>query len=465
MQKIKEECGIFGAFSSKNSKLAPLAYYGLCALQHRGQESCGIAIGHQGDFKYHKDLGLVHEVFDSQKLEALGEGNLCVGHVRYSTTGENNRNNAQPIMINHIKESLAIAHNGNLVNSYELRRELEFDGSIFHTSSDTEVIAYVIAKNGLRSTSTEEAIQKSIPSLQGAYSLVIMTPSKLIALRDPFGFRPLCYGQTKDGVYVVASESCALDAVGATFHRDIEAGEIVIFSGEGVHSITTHCKQSPSKICSFEYIYFARSDSSINGKNVHLARMRAGEFLAKHYPAEADVVVGVPDSGIDVAIGYAQISKIPYAVGFIKNRYIARTFISPQEEREEKLRLKLNPVIPNIRGKRIVLIDDSIVRGNTTKRIVKLLRDVGVKEIHMRVSSPPFMHSCFYGTDVDSQENLIAFQYSLPQIQEFLNLDSLAYLPQEGLAYMLEGLDFCNACFSGEYPTLLSKHRSKFKIN
>ncbi|WP_027327104.1 amidophosphoribosyltransferase [Helicobacter pametensis] len=455
MQKIKEECGVFGIFSKNDLEIGSLAYYGLSALQHRGQESCGIAISQNRNFKHYKDVGLVHEVFTPQILSQLGQGNLCVAHVRYCTTGGNNRQNAQPILVNHIKGSLAVAHNGNLVNSYELREELELQGSIFHTTSDTEVIAHIITKQRLQTQSIEEAIEKSIPLLKGAYSLLLMSPSKIIALRDPHGFRPLCYGQMQDGTYIIASESTALDAIGATFIREIRAGEIVVFSHEGVKSIETYCNQVPPKICSFEYIYFARADSIFDGKSIHQARIRAGEFLAKSHPIEADLVIGVPDSGIDAAIGYARESKIPYGVGFVKNRYIARTFISPtQEERIEKLKLKLNPILSNIQDKRIVLIDDSIVRGNTTLRLVKLLRESGVREIHMRVSAPPFMHPCFYGTDIDSQENLIACKYSLSQIKDYLGLDSLGYLSMEGLKYMLEGCaGFCHACFSGDYPT------------
>lgn len=466
MQKIKEECGVFGVFSKNSIEIAPLAYYGLSALQHRGQESCGIAINEDKNIKHYKDIGLVHEVFTPQVLSQLGQGHSCIAHVRYCTTGGNNRQNAQPILVNHIKGSLAVAHNGNLVNSYELREELELQGSIFHTTSDTEVIAHIITKQRLCSQSIEEAVEKSIPFLKGAYSLLLMSPSKMIALRDPHGFRPLCYGQMQDGTYIIASESTALDAIGATLIREIEPGEIVVFAHEGIKSITTYCNQVPPKICSFEYIYFARADSIFDGTSIHQARMRAGEFLAKSHPVEADLVIGVPDSGIDAAIGYAKESKIPYGMGFVKNRYIARTFISPtQEERIEKLKLKLNPILSNIQNKRIVLIDDSIVRGNTTLRLVKLLREAGVKEIHMRVSAPPFKHPCFYGTDIDSQDNLIACKHPISQIKSYLGLDSLGYLSMEGLEYMLQGSKgFCHACFSGNYPTPIPSNAQKNKF-
>ncbi|WP_104695298.1 amidophosphoribosyltransferase [Helicobacter salomonis] len=461
MHKLKEECGVFGAFSTQTCSLAPLAYSALCALQHRGQEGCGIALCHGGHFSYHKNTGLVNEVFDQTTLQRLGDGEVCIGHVRYCTTGENSRTNTQPLLIQHIKEPLAIAHNGNLVNAVELRRELELQGCIFHTSSDTEVILYLIAQHRLKSATLEEAIQSCMKVLQGAYCLVVMSPNKLIAVRDPLGFRPLCFGRNDQGVDIVASESCALDALGASFTREVAPGEIVTFSTQGIESIATPLKSR--KICSFEYIYFARADSMLEGKSVHLARVRAGQYLAKTHPANADVVVGVPDSGIDAALGYSKESGLPYVIGFIKNRYITRTFIAPQQERSEKLRLKLNVVIPNIRGKRIVLIDDSIVRGNTTRRIVKLLRDVGVKEIHMRVSSPPFINPCYYGTDVDSQEHLIAHNHNLEQITKILDLDSLAYLPLEGIAFMLEGSGFCAACFGGGYPTPTPAHSTPLK--
>lgn len=463
MQEIKEECGVFGAFAPQTSKLTPLAYSALCALQHRGQEGCGIAISANGHFTYYKNIGLVHEVFNAQTLGHLGEGEVCIGHVRYCTTGENSRINAQPIVIDHTKEPLAIAHNGNLVNSLQLRRELELQGYIFHTSSDTEVIAYLITKHRSHNASLEEAILAAVSNLQGAYSLVIMTASKLIALRDSFGFRPLCFGKAVQGmVDIVASESCALDALGANFTRDIEPGEMVSFSSEGIHSQKIAPK-TRRKICSFEYIYFARGDSILEGRSVHLARLRAGEYLAKTHPVDADVVVGVPDSGLDAALGYSKASGIPYALGFIKNRYIMRTFIAPQQEREEKLRLKLNPIIPNIKDKKIVLIDDSIVRGNTTRRIAQLLRHVGVQEIHMRISSPPFLNPCFYGTDIDSQEHLIAHWHSLEEITKLLGLDSLAYLPLEGIDFMLEGLGCCTACFSGKYPTPIPTEKIRLK--
>lgn len=457
MSNIHEECGVFGIFSPCVNGVAASAYYGLFALQHRGQESCGIVVNDDGIFHTYKDIGLVNDVFTPTVLCELGQGNMAVGHARYGTTGNNDRANTQPIVVNHIKGRMALAHNGNLVNSYELREELELNGSIFHTTSDTEVISYIITKERLTSPSIEEAINNAMYKLKGAYSLVIMSPSKLIAVRDERGFRPLCYGQTADGSYVVASESCALDSVGATLIRDVRPGEIVVFDRNGVRSITDHCDKAPQSMCVFEYIYFARPDSVIDGASVHKARLRAGAFLALEHPVQADIVVGVPDSGIDAAIGYSRQSGIPYGIGLIKNKYIGRTFISPgQKSREDKVRIKLNPVAETVRGKRVVLIDDSIVRGTTSGRIVKLLRDAGATEVHMRVSAPPFMNPCYYGTDIDSQESLIACHHSVEEIAEIIGADSLGYLRVDH-AEMLAGdgncKGFCTACFSGCYPT------------
>ena len=455
-RKIREECGVFGIFANGRTDVAASAYYALYALQHRGQESCGIVVNDDGVFNTYKDTGLVSEVFRPSVLEQLGEGNMAVGHVRYGTTGGNGRLNAQPIVVNHIKGRMALAHNGNLVNSFELRNELELCGSIFHTTSDTEVISYIITKERLTAPSIEEAVNQAMSRIKGAYSLVIMSPSKLIAVRDENGFRPLCYGKCDDGSYVVASESCALDALGARFVRDIEPGEIVVFDKNGVRSITDHCGKKQS-FCVFEYIYFARPDSVIEGCCVHSARLRAGAFLALEHPVQADIVIGVPDSGIDAAIGFSRQSGIPYGIGFIKNKYIGRTFISPgQKSREDKVKIKLNPVPDTVRGKRVVLIDDSIVRGTTSARIVKLLRDAGATEVHMRVSAPPFMNPCYYGTDIDSRDMLIACNHTNDEIAEIIGVDTLGYLSVDNvtkLALESKCTGFCTACFSGQYPT------------
>lgn len=453
---IHEECGVFGVMSPQRENVAGLAYYGLYALQHRGQESCGIVVNDDGVFFSYKDLGLVSEVFSKDTLGSLPEGNMAVGHVRYGTTGGTTRNNCQPLEINHQKGKMALAHNGNLSNALALRDELELSGAIFHTTSDTETIAYVITRERIAAASIEEAVSRAMDSLEGAYSLVLMSSAKMIAARDPYGFRPLCYGRTADGSYVIASESCALAAVGAEFVRDVMPGEILVFSDSGVESRQEHCGKQKRKTCIFEYIYFARPDSVIDGISVSKSRVRAGEILAETFPADADIVIGVPDSGLEAALGFSRASGIPYGIGLIKNKYIGRTFISPgQNERTDRVRIKLSTVKNVIEGKRIVLIDDSIVRGTTSKRIVNLLRDAGAKEIHMRVSAPPFLHPCYYGTDIDSEENLIASHHSMEEIAEIIGADSLGYLPIEKLNKLAESDEYCAACFNGEYPTAI----------
>lgn len=451
---VHEECGVFGVMSTKKEQVAELVYYGLYALQHRGQESCGMVVNDDGVFSSYKDLGLVSEVFSKDILSHFPEGTMAVGHVRYGTTGGNTRSNCQPIEVNHQKGKMALAHNGNLSNALELRDRLELSGAIFHTTSDTETIAYMITRERLTAPSIEEAVSRAMKFLEGAYSLVLMSSTKMIAVRDPYGFRPLCYGKMPDGAYVVASESCALAAVGAELIRDIEPGEILVFHPSGVESRREHCGKQKKKTCIFEYIYFARPDSVIGGVSVHESRIKAGELLAEKYPAEADIVIGVPDSGLDAALGFAKKSGIPYGIGLIKNKYIGRTFISPgQRERLDQVRIKLSPVKSVIDGKRVVLIDDSIVRGTTSRRIVKLLREAGAREIHMRISAPPFLHPCYYGTDIDSEENLIACHHSTEEIAELIGADSLGYLEIGQLSRMIESDDYCAACFYGEYPT------------
>ncbi len=451
---VHEECGVFGVIGTKKGNAAGIVYYGLYALQHRGQESCGIVVNDDGAFSSYKDLGLVSEVFSKDTLTHFPMGNMAVGHVRYGTTGGNTRNNCQPIEVNHQKGKMALAHNGNLTNALELRDKLELSGAIFHTTSDTETIAYVITRERLRTSSIEEAVSNTMHLLEGAYSLVLISSTKMIAARDPYGFRPLCYGKMADGAYVAASESCALSAVGAEFIRDVLPGEILVFTKTGVESRREHCEKQRKRTCIFEYIYFARPDSVIDGISVHESRMKAGELLAESYPKCADIVIGVPDSGLDAALGYAKTSGIPYGIGLIKNKYIGRTFISPgQNERLDKVRIKLSPVRKVIDGKRVVLIDDSIVRGTTSKRIVKLLRDAGAKEIHMRISAPPFLYPCYYGTDIDSEENLIACHHSVDEIARMIGVDSLGYLPIEKLYKLTDSREYCAACFQGEYPT------------
>lgn len=463
---IHEECGVFGIYSPVPADLAPLARFGLYALQHRGQESAGIALNDDGVFRACRGVGLVNEVLSSEKLEPLGQGNIAVAHVRYATTGADNLRNVQPLIINHHKGSMALAHNGNLTNAFELRTALEQRGSIFHTTTDSEVIAYVIVGQRLCCGSIESAVCAAMDVIHGAYSLVISSPTKLIAARDPHGFRPLCLGRRADGSVVAASESCALDAVGAAFLRDVEPGEVVMVDENGLHSDRSHCGRSRRSLCVFEYIYFARPDSVLDGKSVCLARQRAGEFLAQEHPVEADVVVGVPDSGLDAAIGYARASGIPYAIGLTKNKYVGRTFIAPtQSERETGVNLKLNPIRSVIEGKRVVLIDDSIVRGTTCRRTVELLRRAGAKEVHMRISAPPFIAPCFYGTDIDSADGLIANHHTVPEIAKLIGADSLGYLSLEH-AGLLTGEDsgFCMACFSGDYPTEIPAPGSKSRF-
>ncbi|WP_320130528.1 amidophosphoribosyltransferase, partial [uncultured Sphaerochaeta sp.] len=443
MSEIHEECGLFGVYSEKNEDVAALSYYALNALQHRGQEGCGIALNDDGVISVYKDNGLVRDVFAPGSLP-LGSGStMAIAHARYGTTGQESRTNVQPLVITHRKGRMALAHNGNLTNDAELRDELELTGSIFHTTSDTEVIAYIITKNRLCCPSIEKAIEKTMEEIAGAYSLLVMSSTKLIAVRDPWGFRPLCLGLIGDG-YVFASESCALDAVGATFVRDIEPGEIVVIDSKTVSetgpvSIKTHCKTKPSSLCVFELIYFARPDSIVDSVHVHSARLRAGSFLALEHPAQADVVVGVPDSGLDAAIGYSRQSGIPFGLGFIKNKYIGRTFIQPsQSDREDTVRIKLNPIIATVKDKRVVLIDDSIVRGTTCKRIVKLLRDAGAKEIHFRSSAPKFLYPCYFGTDIDSSEDLFAYKYTDDQMKKLLDVDSLGFLSSENVTKLAD---------------------------
>lgn len=462
---IHEECGVFGVISPQTADVAGLCYYGLYALQHRGQESCGIVINDDGVFASHKDLGLLSEVFSGDVLSRLPQGSMAVGHVRYGTTGGNHRNNCQPIEVNHQKGKMALAHNGNLSNAMELRNQLELSGAIFHTTSDTETIAYIVTRERLKVPSIEDALSAAMNLLDGAYSLVLMSAQKLICARDPYGFRPLCYGMTPDGTYAVASESCALTAIGASFIRDLDPGEILVFGPEGITSRREHCGKQPKKLCVFEYIYFARPDSVIDGVSVHAARLRAGMILAREHPVEADIVVGVPDSGLDAALGYSQASGIPYGIGLIKNKYIGRTFISPgQDTRLDQIKIKLSAVEESVRGKRVVLIDDSIVRGTTSGRIVKLLREAGAKEIHMRISAPPFLHPCYYGTDIDSREHLIACHHSVSETATIIGADSLGYLPVSALRQLAGNNGYCCACFNGDYPTAVPTDTRKARF-
>ena len=450
---LHEECGVFGIYGDDTMSPAYACYNGLLALQHRGQESCGIAVNDRGVVSGHKNMGLVSEVFNNEVLEPL-KGQMAIAHVRYSTAGGSVRENSQPLVMRYVKGTLAIAHNGNLTNAYEVRRELEIRGAIFQTTIDSEAIAYLIARERIKSDSVEEAVRQAMKQIEGAYSLLVMSPQKLIAARDPHGFRPLCMGRLGKSI-VFASETCALAACGAEFVRDVEPGEIVVVDDEGVHSIKDENKRKKA-LCIFEYIYFARTDSEVDGISVYMSRKEAGRILAREFPVDADIVIGVPESGIDAAIGYSEESGIPYEKGIVKNGYIGRTFIKPtQKERAKSVRLKLNPLRSVLEGKRVVVIDDSIVRGTTCDRIVKMLRNAGAKEVHLRISSPPFIWPCFYGTDIPSREELIAVNHTIDEICELTGADSLGFFPAEKLGELMLGHDggFCDACFSGNYPT------------
>ncbi len=452
---IHEECGVFGAYDLDGEDVLSTIYYGLFALQHRGQESCGIAVsdtkGPKGQVRACKGMGLVSEVCTEENLENMN-GNIGVGHVRYSIAGERGIHNTQPLVLNYAKGTLAIAHNGNLVNTQELKRELEYTGAIFQTTIDTEIIAYHIARERLKTSTVEEAVVNAMKKLKGAYSLVLMSPRKLIGARDPFGFRPLCIGK-KGNSYIIASETSALSAAEAEFVRDVLPGEVVMINEDGIHSDTSMCGGKMAK-CIFEYIYFARPDTHIDGISVYNSRIIAGKILAQTYPVEADVVVGVPDSGNAAAMGYAMESGIPFQMAFVKNSYVGRTFIKPkQSSRVSGVRIKLNVLPELVKGKRVIMIDDSMVRGTTSANIVRMLKEAGATEVHVRISSPPFINPCYYGTDVPSDDQLIAYNNTLEEIKEKIGADSLGYLQVERLSEIVEGeTGYCDACFTGNYP-------------
>ncbi|HIX15288.1 MAG TPA: amidophosphoribosyltransferase [Candidatus Hungatella pullicola] len=455
--ELHEECGVFGMYDFDGKDVAPAIYYGLFALQHRGQESCGIAVsdteGPKGKVSAYKGMGLCNEVFTPKILEEL-HGNIGVGHVRYSTAGSSTRENAQPLVLNYVKGTLALAHNGNLVNAPALRRELEYSGAIFQTTIDSEVIAYHIARERVKTSTVEEAVANAMKKIVGAYCLVIMSPRKMIGARDPFGFKPLCIGK-RDNAYILASETCALETIGAEFVRDVEPGEIVTITKDGIVSDRSMCFADRSKEarCVFEYIYFARPDSVFDGVSVYHSRLTAGRSLAKDSPVEADLVVGVPESGNAAALGYAMESGIPYGTAFVKNTYVGRTFIKPkQSSRESAVKIKLNVLKEAVAGKRVIMIDDSIVRGTTSALIVNMLREAGAKEVHVRISAPPFLHPCYFGTDVPAEDQLIAHNRTVEEICQLIGADSLAFLKLERLHEMAEGLPICTACFNGRYP-------------
>lgn len=457
--KLREECGVLGIYAPKEDNIAQMMGFGLVALQHRGQESAGIATSKDGVIHYYKDMGLVQDVFNKKILGKL-QGEVSIGHVRYSTTGESYVANAQPLVVNYKGRSIALAHNGNLVNANEIRTTLEDDGSIFQTTIDSEVIANLIARK--YSKGFKQAIVEAVLEIKGAFALTLICDNKLIGVRDSNGLRPLCLGKLDNG-FVLASESCALDVIGATFIRDIEKGEIVIIDENGVESLmfntTNRCAH-----CVFEYVYFARPDSKIDNESVYVTRRDAGRILAREYKLDADIVIAVPDSGIDAAIGYAEASGIPYGIGLIKNKYIGRTFIQPdQKSRELAVRLKLNPLKENITGKRVVMIDDSIVRGTTSKKIVDSLRRAGALEVHVLVSSPPVSNSCYFGIDTPDEKELVGAVMTVEEIREMIGADSLGYISVEGLVESInKPIDkLCVACFNGNYPIEVPKKADK----
>ncbi len=458
--KLREECGLFGIYSTKIKNLSQMIYFGLITLQHRGQESAGIAAYNDGRIHYYKEMGLVREVFNDTILNRL-EGNIGIGHVRYSTTGESYVTNAQPLVVQYKGGSIALAHNGNLVNAGRIRDELEDRGSIFQTSIDSEVIANLIAKN--YSLGFKEAIVRAAKEIRGAFALNIICEGKLIGVRDPHGLRPLCIGSF-DGGYVLSSESCALDVVGADFVRDVKPGEIVIIDDNGIESII-YDEGKQKALCSFEFVYFARPDSVLDGQSVYKSRIEAGKILAREHPVHGDIVMAVPDSGTVAAIGYAEESGIPYRQGLLKNKYLGRTFIQPdQRMRELMVKLKLSVLRENVEGKRLILIDDSIVRGTTSKRIVDMLRKAGAKEVHLRVSSPPVKHSCYFGIDTPTRKQLIGAIHSVEEIRESIGVDSLGYLSVEGLVKSIDMDDerLCTACFCGNYPMDVPNSGNKY---
>lgn len=491
--KLHEECGVFGIFNNDKIDVARATYHGLYALQHRGQESAGIAVNDEGVILHHKDMGLVPEIFNEVVLNHL-KGRIAIGHVRYSTTGGSIRENAQPMVVKYKIGQIALAHNGNLVNAAELRSKMEENGAIFQTTSDTEVIANLISRFRVSCNNIEETLQKVMQTISGSYAVVMITPKRLVGFRDPHGIRPLCIGKAENS-YVLASESCALDAVGAELIRDIKPGEIVLIGDDGVHSIQTvnpgpssglpyadrsagsepplshacpfDCSaiSRPSNLCIFEFVYFARPDSVIDGVSVLQARIEAGKRLAIEHPVEADVVIGAPDGGLNAALGYSRQSGIPYGHGLLKNRYVGRTFIQPEQgQRESGVRIKFNAMKSEVAGKRVIMVDDSIVRGTTTRRIVQMLKDAGAKEVHMRVSSPPYKFPCYFGIDISSSKQLVASKHTVEGICEMIGADSLGYLSLEGLLSIASSArcGFCTACFNSTYPMKVPPEGDKF---
>lgn len=453
--KLHEECGIFAMFDNDGYDTARITYAGLFAMQHRGQQSAGIAVNNDRKVTLYKDNGLVHEVFSDEVINSL-KGRMAIGHVRYSADGEQDVLNAQPLVSRYIKGPLAVATNGTLTNYHELKHQLEQEGAIFQTTNETEIIMHLLARARMKTGRVETGLAEIMKTqLRGAYALVMMSPQKLIACRDPKGMKPLCMGKIENS-YVFASETCALDTVRAEFVRELDPGEIVIIDVNGVRSIRDNCQDRKcSGMCVFEYLYFARSDSIIEGMSVHKARKLTGKILSETYPVDADIVAAVPDSGVDAAIGYAEASGIPYAKALMINRYVGRTFIQPtQEQRTTAVRLKINVIRDTVKDKKIVLVDDSIVRGTTCAKLVAMLKEAGAKEVHMRISAPPFIWPCYFGTDIPSREHLMACNYTVDEICNMIGADSLGFMPVERLPEVVPDINcgYCDGCFTGKYP-------------
>lgn len=452
---LHEECGVFGVYGNDDATPALTTYYGLYALQHRGQESCGIAVSDMGVINHYRGMGLVGDVFSDEMLNSL-KGQMAIGHVRYATASSSFIENAQPLVMRYVKGRFAIAHNGSLTNVDDLRDELSRDGAIFQTTIDTEVIAHIIARERISQPSIEAAVASAVDKIKGAYCFLVMSPRKMIAARDKFGFRPLCIGKLGTS-FIVASETCALDAAGADFVRDVEPGEIVVIDENGISSFRKGSNEN-KRTCIFEYIYFARPDSVCDGVSVHESRVMAGRLLAKQHPVEADLVIGVPDSGLDAAIGYAKESKIPFGTGFVRNNYVGRTFIKPnQKDRSASVNIKLNVLNQSVKGKRIVMVDDSIVRGTTSANIVKMLREAGATEIHVRISSPTVKWPCYFGTDIPTREELTANYHTIPELSRLIGATTLGFLDSATLPCLINDDEnarkrICDACFTGDYP-------------
>lgn len=463
--KIHDECGVFGIFGNDTTDIIDETYLALYALQHRGTLGAGIAINDNGNMSVVKGFGVVPEALPEKELSRLKKAKMALGHVRHTTASvANDRTSIQPLLMRYVNGQLSLALNGALTNYSELREHLHRGGAIFQSNSDIEVIAYIIAQERLETASIEEAVLNAMDKIKGAYSMVMMAPSRLIGVRDPRGFRPLCIGKLGKN-YIITSESCVFDSLGGEFVRDVEPGEMVVIDDEGVHSYKNNCGGKTS-LCLFEFVYFARPDSVLDGMCVNIARQRAGIELAKEHPVEADMVCAVPDCGIDAAIGYSMQSGIQYGVGLVKNRFIGRAHNNRKKHAQYNLRIKLNAMKSNVQGKRIVLIDDSIVKGETSKHIVSMLKKAGAKEVHLRISSPPFKHPCYFGTDIDSTDNLIAAHRSIDEMCAEIGADSLGFLSIDGLHRIADEckIDFCDACFSGDYPIEASRqsHEDKY---